>query len=143
VRHRLLTSTRSVLLAWAALFLLTYLVERPLLRWTAPILGAVWLPTAQLTLACAGLFATGWIIGRWNRFDVFIFAVMLAVYNFGLVPAIDVPWLIRLIVDSFGSTRYLESLITTAAAHALLFGSLITGARLNRVSTPKPLSLLS
>jgi hypothetical protein len=133
--HRLLISTRSILLGWAALFAVTYLVERPLLAWTAPLLGASWLPTAQLALVCAGLAATGWIIGRSNRFHavpaVLVFAVMLAVWNFGLVPAINGSWLFRLIVDAFGNPRYLESLITALATHALLFGSLFVGASLS------------
>jgi len=63
---------------------------------------------------------------------VLIFAAMLAAWNFGLAPAINVPWLVRLAIDSFGNSRYLESLITAVATHALLFGSLITGARLSR-----------
>lgn len=129
--HRLLLSARSILLGWGALFAITYLVERPLLRWTAPLLGPSWLPTAQLALACAGLAATGWIIGRWNRFDVPIFAALLALWNFGLVP-IDLPWLFRLLIDSFENSRYLESLITALATHALLFGCLFAGASLSR-----------
>jgi hypothetical protein len=133
---RLLWMTvRSILLGWAALFLITDLIDRPLLFWAAPLLGATWFPTAQLGLACTALVATGWIIGRFSRsgvLSVFIFAAMLAVWNFGLVPAINVPWLFRLIVDTFENARYLESLITAAATHVLLFGSVITGALLSR-----------
>ena len=73
MRHRLLIAARSLLLGWVALFAITYLVERPLLSWSAPLLGASWLPTAQLALACAGLAATGWIVGQGNRFDALIF----------------------------------------------------------------------
>jgi hypothetical protein len=145
MRHRLLISARSVLLGWTALFVLTYLLERPLLVWTAPLLGASWLPTAQLTLQCVALAASGWLIGRWNRSDaipaVLVFAVMLAVQNFGLVPAIDLPWLFRLLVDSFGNTRFLESLFTSAATHALLFGSLFVGANLSRARQPADVHL--
>jgi hypothetical protein len=61
-------------------------------------------------------------------------AIMLAIWNFGLVPAINIPWLFQLTIDTFGSARYLESLITAAATHALLFGSLMVGAR---VSLPR------
>jgi hypothetical protein len=134
MRHRLLIPARSILLGWAALFALTYLVERPLLSWTAPLLGASWLPTAQLTLQCVALFATGWVIGwlRGRFITVLVFAVMLAIWNFSLVPAIDLPWLFRLTIDAFGNPRFLESLITSAATHALLFGSLFVGASLNR-----------
>ena len=48
----------------------TYLVERPLLRWTAPPARRKLAPTAQLALECAGLAATGWIMGRWATLDV-------------------------------------------------------------------------
>ncbi len=144
MRRRLLISARSVLLGWAALFTFTYLVERPLLLWMARLLSSAWLPTGQLALECVTLAATGWIIGRWNRTDpvlsVSVFAAMIAVENFSLVPAINVAWLVRLIVDTFANLRYLESLVTTAALHVFLFGSLFTGAQL---AQPKqgPLSL--
>jgi len=145
MRHRLLITARSMLLGWATLLAATYLVERPLLLWTAPLLGARWFPTAQLALECVALAATGWMIGRWNRSDVvpavLVFAAMLAVLDFGLVPAINIPWLFRLMADSFRNTRYLESLVTEAATHALLFGSLFVGARLSRPAQA-PLSLV-
>jgi hypothetical protein len=142
MRHRVLISAGSILLGWAVLYVLTALLERPLLLWTEPLLGASWFPTAQLALECATLAATGWIVGRWNRLDairgVLVFALMLAVWDFGLVPAINVPWLFRLIVDSFENPRYLESLITAVLTHALLFGSLIAGARLSRPAQSIP-----
>jgi len=145
MRHRLLIAARSILLGWATLFAFTYL-ERPLLVWTAPLLGPSWLPTVQLALECVALAATGWMIGRWDRSDavpaVVVFAAMLAVWNFGLVPAINVPWLFRLIADSLGNNRYLGPLITAAAIQALLFASLFVGGRLSR-PVQAPVSLLS
>jgi hypothetical protein len=142
--RRLLVIARSILLGWAALLAATYLVARPLLIWTVPLLGASWLPTEQLTLECVALGVAGWTIGRWNRFDaipaVLVFSAMLAVQNFGLEPAMNLPWLFRLVIDSFRNVRYLESLISEAATHALLFGSLIAGALLGRPSA-KPVSL--
>ncbi len=144
MRHRLLIAARSILLGAAMLFAVTYLVERPLLAWTAPLLGGSWIPTAQLAFECIALAATGWMIGRWNRLDavpaLLVFAVILAVWNFGLVPAVNVPWLFQLILDSFGNARYLESLVTAAVTQALLFGSLFVGARLGRPAQP-PISL--
>ena len=143
MRHRLLISLRSILLGWAALFGITYLVERPLLLLSARFLGASWVPTEQLALTCLGLAATGWIIGRWNRVDAMasalVFAAMLAVWNFGLVP-IDMPWLFRLIVDSFQDVRYLESLLTSLVTHAFLLGSLLAGAGLSR-PVQRPVSI--
>jgi hypothetical protein len=127
---------RSILLGWAALFAIVYLLERPGLHWISPLLDASWLPTGQLALDCAALAASGWIIGRWNRFDAIlaalIFACMLAVWDFGLLPEIRIGWLWRLTADSFENARYLESLVTSLATHALLFGSLFTGAVLGR-----------
>jgi hypothetical protein len=136
MRHRLLITARSILLGWATLFAVTYLVQRPLIVWTAPLLGAPWIPTAQLALECVALAATGWVMGHWNQLDairaVLVFAAMLAVWDFGLVPALNIPWLFRLIANSFGESRYLESLVTSVVTHALLFGSLFVGARLSR-----------
>ena len=146
MRHRLLISARSILLGWATLFVLTRLVERPLLVWATPLLGASWLPTAQLALECAALAATGWIIGRWNQYGpipvVVVFAAMLAVWDFGLVPAINIRWLVQLAADSAGNARYLESLVTAAATQALLFASLVTGARLSRPRQAAPMSIV-
>jgi len=136
MRYRLFISARSIVLGWATLFAVTYLVARPLLRPAAALLGASWIPTVQLILECLALAAAGWVMGRWNRADpnraALVFAAMLAIWNFGLVPAINVPWLFRLIADSFGSARYLESLVTAAVTQALLFGSLFVGVRLSR-----------
>jgi hypothetical protein len=136
MRHRLWITVRSILLGWATLAAATYLVEGPLLRLTAGLLGGSWIPTAELILECAGLAAAGWMIGRWDRsgalLAVLVFAAMLAVWNFRLVPAMNVVWLFQLIVDSFGDSRYLEALGTAAVTHAFLFGSLFVGERLSR-----------
>jgi len=145
MRHRLLTAPRSILLGWATLAAVTHLVERPLFGWTAPLMGGPWIPTAQLALQCVALAAAGWMVGRWNRFSpvlpAMVFAATLAVWNFGLAPAINVEWLFRLTADSFRDARYLESWVTAAATHALLFGSLFTGVRLSRPA-PAPVSLM-
>jgi hypothetical protein len=145
MRHRLLITARSILLGWATLLAVTYLVERPLIVWAAPLLGASWMPTVQLALQCVALAATGWMVGRWNHLDavraVLVFAAMMAARNFGLVPTINVPWLFRLLVDSLGNARYLESLATAAVTQALLFGSLFVGARLSRPAQA-PVSLV-
>ena len=141
---RLLIAAGSILAGWAMLFAVTYLVARPLLIWTAPLLGASWIPTVQLALECAALVATGWIVCRVSRHPgtALILGIMLAIWNFGLVPAINVPWLFQLMIDTFGSVRYLEPLITAAATQALLFGSLIVGAMLGRPQA-KPISLMT
>jgi hypothetical protein len=147
MRQRLSITVGSILLGWAALFAITYFIVRPLLHWSAPWLGASWLPTVELTLECVALAGAGWIIGRLNPSGrvpvILVFAVMLALWNFGLVPAINIAWLFRLMIDALGSSRYLESLITAAATQALLFGSLFTGARLSHRARNTPMSLMS
>jgi hypothetical protein len=146
MRHRLLIAARSIILGWATLYVVTNLVVIPCLRWTPALLGASWLPTVQLGLQCVALAAAGWMIGRWNRIDalplVLLFAAMLSVWDFSLAPAINIRWLFQLLIDVFKSARYLESLITTAATHALLFGSLIAGALLSHPRKVTPLSLV-
>ena len=85
MRHRLLISARSILLGWAALFGITYLVERPLLLLSAQFLGASWVPTVQLALECAGLAAVGWLIGRWAHLSFLFPAGMLTGLVLGIV----------------------------------------------------------
>ena len=129
----LLAPVRSTIVGWVALLAVIFLIERPLLRWTAPILGASWLPTVQLILECLGLTAVGWLIGRWGKPGVLIFAATVALLDFTHILAIDVPWLFHLLVDCFQNSRYLESFFTSLATHVFLFGSLFVGARLSRV----------
>jgi hypothetical protein len=128
----MLTAVRSTVLGWLALFAVMFLMERPLLRRAAPFLGASWLPTAQLALECFGFAAVGWLIGRWGRLGVLIFAATLALPNFGRVPAIDLPWLFHLLLDCFQNARYLGSFFTSLATHILLFASLFVGSHLSR-----------
>jgi len=135
VARHLLITVRSILLGWVALFVITYLIERTLLFLAAHFLGLPWIPTVQLALTCSGLVATGWIMGRWNRFDVLLFAATLAIWNGGLVP-IDIPWLFRLLINSFENSRYLESFFTSLVTHVFLFGSLFIGASLARSREP-------
>ncbi len=64
-----------------------------------------------------------------NRFDPPIFAVSLCLRNLGFI---DVPFLLRLTLDVFENSRYLESLATSLVIHVFMFGSLFAGAQLNR-----------
>jgi hypothetical protein len=128
----LVAAVRSCVVGWGALFAIIFLIERPLLHWTLPIIGASWLPTAQLALECLGLAAIGWLIGRWGNAGVLIFAVTLALFNFRLVPSIDVLWLFHLLLDCFQNARYLGSFFTSLATHMFLFASLLIGSHLSR-----------
>jgi hypothetical protein len=146
MRFRPWNIARSVLLGWAALFVITYCVERPLLFWTGPRFGADWIPTVRLALTCVTLVATGWIVGRLNRSQAvasaFVFAVLLAMWDFGLVPALNLAWLFRLFIDTYENARYFETLLVTATTQALLFGCIFAGALLSRHSQA-PASLLN
>jgi hypothetical protein len=151
-RHWLLNEARSALAAffvpvlagWAVLLPLAYVVERPLILWTAPLLGAHWVATAKVSLACLILVATGWTVGRTHRAaplpGVFAFAVTLAFCNCDPSSVVDIPTLARLAAGALHDTGYLSPLATTAAQHILLFGSLIAGGLLSRPPRP-PLSL--
>jgi hypothetical protein len=124
-------AVRSSLLGWGALFVFA-LIDAPLLRWTAPVIGASWLPTVQLALECCGLAAIGWLIGRWGNLGVLFFAATLALLSRGSVPGIDFLWLFHLLADCFQSTRYLEPFFTSLATHTFLFASLFIGSHLSR-----------
>lgn len=142
VRRRLLTSIRWIFIGWVTLLAIAYLFERPLLLWTAPFLGNEWFPTARLGADCCAFAGAGWVTGRWNRpnclLAVSVFAATLTVWDFNPLLPIDVPWLLHLAVNALRDSRYLESLITTAATHALLFGCLIAGGQLARPRQPLP-----
>jgi hypothetical protein len=130
---------------WGALFAFIFLIERPLLRWSGPLLGASWLPTVQLALECCGLAAAGWLIGKtgrlWGNLGVLIFAVTIALLNFGFIPLIDFPWLYHLLLDCFQSSRYLEAFFTSLVTHTFLFGSLFVGSHLSRARQPAVLHI--
>jgi hypothetical protein len=127
MRRRVLTIARSLLFGWAALLAIAYLVERPLLIWSAPWIDVSWLATVHLMFDCVTLAAAGVAAGRFSRAGVFVFAGTLAWWDFGQLVALNVPWMIRLLVDVFRDSRYWDSLIATAVTQALLFGSLFAG----------------
>jgi len=64
---RLVVWARAILAGWATLLVIAFAVEWPLLDWTAPVFGSMWIATASLGFDCAALFASGWVTGRLNR----------------------------------------------------------------------------
>src|SRR5258706_9623791 len=144
MRQRLCVALRAVLIGWPILLLIALLLERPLLAWTAPILGVQWLATAGLALDCINLVATGWVVGRLNRtnpiFGALVFATTLTFRDFTPMVAINIPWLLHLVADALRDSRYLSSLASTIATQALLFGSLLAGGLLSR-PPEKPVSI--
>jgi|SRR5579862_8637366 len=139
-------SARSSLIGWATLFVLVFLFVRPILGWAAPLLGPRWFQTTRVALECTAFATTGWVIGLSNRsrpiVDVLVFAATLTVWDFGQLFSVNIPWLMRLALNTFGNIRYLDSLITLAATQTFLFGSLIAGGVLSRHSRGTPVSIL-
>ena len=127
---------RSIALGWATLLIIAYAVEGPVLRWTAPFFGAIWIATAHLAFDCMTLAAAGFVAGRFNRSRAVLMGLLLTATlcfrNFGEALALNVPWLFVLAWNSFHDSRYFDSLITSVETHALLFGCLIAGAILSR-----------
>jgi hypothetical protein len=136
---------RALVAGWATLLVIAYLVERPLLGWSAPLFGPMWIATAGLGYDCAALFAAGWVTGRLNRSHAIrtglLFAATLCLWDFGGTLALNVPGLVRLLWNSFHDSRYFDSLLTSVGTHALLFGCLIGGALLSR-AREKPVSIV-
>lgn len=128
---------RSILFGWVTLLAIAYGMEGPVARWSAPLFGAAWISTVHLMFDCATMAAAGWVAGRSNRphgmISALIFTATLCFFDFGEALALNVPWLMHLIVDSFHDARYLDSLAASAETHVLLFGCLLAGARLSRV----------
>jgi hypothetical protein len=150
MRQRLLITARSILAGWAALLLIAYLLERPLLLWAGPVLGEGWVATVRPVLDCTSLAATGWVVGRVNRwrsnqppriFDILAFAVSLLFFDFGQLLTLNGPWLLRVALDTVSNLRYLEGLAASLATHAILLGSLIVGWMWSRPSEFRPLTL--
>jgi hypothetical protein len=146
-RQRLLVLLRSIPIGWATLLLIVFLLERPLLIGTAPLIGGMWIATARLGLDCAVLAATGWVVGRVSRPipmpGVLAFAATLTLGDFSSTVGINIPWLLRLAIHTVsGESGYLDALVSTAMSQALLFGSLLAGGLLSRPSI-KPVSIIA
>jgi len=136
---------RSIVLGWVTLLAIAYAVEGPVLHWTAPLFGAIWIATAHLAFDCLTLAAAGFVAGRSNRSyafpSVLLFALTLCFRSFGNTLALNVPWLLRLVWNSFHDSRYFDAMLTSAETHALLFGCLIAGAALSR-QRARPVSIV-
>jgi hypothetical protein len=135
---------RSVLLGWVALLAIAYGIEGPVLR--LPLFGPAWMATAHLAFDCLTLTAAGWVAGRFNRghamLTVGLFALTLCFWDFGGALALNVPWLLRLVRNSFQDSRYFDSLIASVETHCLLFGCLMTGGALSR-ARERPVSIVA
>jgi hypothetical protein len=135
---------RALLFGWLTLAALAFGVERLMMYWIGPLFGAPWIPTVHLALDCLTLAAAGWVTGRSYRARAIpaalVFAATLCFWDFGRVLALNVPWMLRLAINSVHDTRYVDSLATSVETHFLLFGCLLAGAALSRPRA-KPASL--
>jgi hypothetical protein len=135
---------QSIMLGWAVLLGIAYVVERPLLQWTAPLFGAVWMATAHLALDCLTMAAAGFVAGRSNRshavVSASVFAATISFWDFGPLLALNVPALLRVGWDAAQDSRFLDSLVTIVETQGVLFGCLLVGAMLSRPRV-KPISI--
>jgi hypothetical protein len=127
---------RAIVSGWVTLLAIAYLVEGPLIHLTAPLFGARWIATVELGFDCATLAAAGWVTGRLNRSraigSALLLAVTLCFWDFGGMLALNLPRLVQLLWDTVHDAQYLDSLVTSAETHVLLFGCLFAGAALSR-----------
>jgi hypothetical protein len=146
-RQWLLLAGRSIVLGWVTLLLMVYLCEHPLLILVAGKMGANWFPTIRLILDCLVLAVTGWVVGRLGPtntlFAVTVFAATLTLRDFTDLVEIDVPWLLRLAIDTLRDARYRDGLFYTAVVQTFLFGSLIVGALLSRRAPATAISIVA
>jgi len=135
---------RSIVLGWVILLAIAYSLEGPFLR--LPLFGEAWMATAHLAFDCLTLTAAGWVVGRLNRdhamVTAILFALTLCFWDFGDALALNVPWLLRLMRNSFHDSRYFDSLAASVETHVLLFGCLMAGAALSR-PREKPVSIVA
>jgi hypothetical protein len=120
---------------WIAFLVLGYELGMRVLAWIGPQLGPEF-PTFRIALDCCVLAACGYAAVRlpalWRdnlreRSNALWFALTLLPLHFDW-SSLDVPWLVRLVFDSFTSTRYVGSLLETMALHGILFACVAIGA---------------
>ena len=137
---------RSVVLGWATLFLALFAMERPLLLLMLRLLGGGLIPVVRLPFECVALAGGGWVAGRLSRPNplpaVLILALTVTFWDFGGMLDIQIPWLLRLVADGVGNSRYWGSALDVLLTHVFLFGCLIAGALLSR-PRQAPLSIAS
>lgn len=121
---------------WAALVV----VELVLLFGAIPLLGMLMgsdlLAPLKVVLDLGALAACGWVAGRAGRPHVTAAAAVtaagLALVDLTPYAPLNVPFLLRSIINAFGDSRYAWPLLTTLFLHAVLFRTLFIGARLSR-----------
>ena len=134
--HKLL-AIRAILIGWAALFFLSYVVERPILAFGYRWVGGAWWATVSVLLDCAALAACGWVVARlhrpWQIAMLMVFMLSLAPFDVGAYTgqtmAPNIPWLVKLAGDVVGDSRYLTGFLVSLVTNAFLMGCLWSGGR--------------
>ena len=134
--HKLL-AIRAILIGWAALFFLSYVVERPILAFGYRWVGGAWWATVSVLLDCAALAACGWVVARlhrpWQIAMLIVFMLSLAPFDVGAYTgqtmAPNIPWLVKLAGDVVGDSRYLTGFLVSLVTNAFLMGCLWSGGR--------------
>jgi hypothetical protein len=134
--HKLL-ALRAILTGWAALFFLSYAVERPILALGYRWVGGSWWATVSVLLDCAALAACGWLVARlhrpWQIAMLVVFMLSLTPFDVGAYTgqtmAPNIPWLLKLAWNVVGDSRYLTGFLASLVTNALLMGCLWSAGR--------------
>jgi hypothetical protein len=90
----------------------------------------------HLFFDCGVVAAAGFVAGRLGRprsvLAGSILAVSFCLWDFEGALALNVPFLVRLIWNSFHDAGYLDALVGSLEVHVLLFGCLTAGVMLSR-----------
>lgn len=126
----------AALAGWTVLAATEFVLLFGALRVFRIVMGPELLPSLKVVLDMAALAACGWTAGRVGRPRTMVAVAVTAagLMLFDLTPYVplNVPWLLRLMADAAGDSRYLSSLLTTLTLQGLMFGSLLAGAYLSR-----------
>lgn len=135
-QHKLL-AMRAILTGWAALFFLSYAVERPVLALGYRWIGGSWWASVSVALDLLVLAASGWMVARlhrpWQTAMLLVFTLSLAPFDVGSYTgqtmALNFPWLLKLTWNAVGDSRYLSGLLSSLVTNGLLVACLWTGGR--------------
>jgi hypothetical protein len=138
--REILLAARAVAAAWAALLLLGYLVERPLLWLIQKTAGGSWAQPVSIFLDLACFFAAGWIAGRLYRqrpvLAVLLFLVSLLFLDFEPLFPLHFGWVLRQISNTMGDSRYLQGLVQAVVSNGMYLAAVWAGGVHSRPKDP-------
>jgi len=108
----------------------------------AKLTGAEWVATFAVFFDCGALALAGFVAGRLAQprriLAAAVVALPLCFFDLEDTLTLNVPWLVRLALDSLHDSRYLESLIASVETHAILFGCLFAAVALSGPADAPP-----